>query len=179
MTPLSWAVLALVVGLIFVMAEVFIPSGGILGFLAAGCLLLSVVLAFNERAVYGFAFLLVICLLLPVAIGVAFHYWPRTPFGKRLFLAQPTKEQVDPETERTLGIESLRGETGRTLTALRPSGLTDFGGRRIDTVTEGGMIDRGELVRVISVHGNRVVVRLVEAPQDGEANAIDTTPPVG
>ncbi len=179
MTPLGWAVLTLVVGLIFVGAEVFIPSGGILGLLSAACLLLSVILAFNENATYGLGFLLLICLLLPVTVGVAFHYWPHTPFGKRLFLAQPTKEQVDPETEQLMRLEVLRGETGRTLSPLRPSGLTDFGGRRIDTITEGVMINRGELVRVVDVQGNRVVVRLVEDGQPGETNSIDSTPPVG
>lgn len=179
MTPLAWAVLSLAIGLIFVAAEVFIPSGGILGFLAAGCLLLSVVLAFNQSASYGLGFLILICLLLPVTVGFAFHYWPHTPFGKRLFLRQPTKEEIAPDTEHVLGLEALRGQTGRTITPLRPSGSTDFGGRRVDTVTEGTMIDRGQLVRVIAVHGNRVVVRQVEDGQADTAGSIDFPPPVG
>jgi membrane-bound ClpP family serine protease len=179
MTPLAWAVLSLAIGLIFVAAEVFIPSGGILGFIAAGCLLLSVILAFNESVTVGLGFLLLICLLLPVTLGFAFHYWPRTPFGKRLFLGQPTREEVDPDTEHAMHLESLRGQTGRTITPLRPSGSTDFGGRRVDTIAEGTMIDRGQLVRVIEIRGNRVVVRQVEDGQAGVPASIDFPPPVG
>ncbi len=41
------------------------------------------------------------------------------------------------------------------------------------------MIDRGELVRVIGVHGNRVVVRLVEDGQADDMSSIDIAPPVG
>ncbi len=41
------------------------------------------------------------------------------------------------------------------------------------------MIDRGELVRVIGVHGNRVFVRLVEDSQADDMSSIDTASPVG
>ena len=41
------------------------------------------------------------------------------------------------------------------------------------------MIDRGELVGVIGVHGNRVVVRLVEDDQADDMSSIDIASPVG
>lgn len=177
---LMWAILALFLGLLLAASEVFIPSGGILGVLAAACLLLSVILAFTGEdgsTARGLVFLLTICVLLPVALGIAFHYWPRSPLGKHLFLTTPTKEEISPLTEHEKRLQALRGQIGKTITALRPAGMTDFDGRRVDTVTEGVMIGQGELVRVIEVHGNRVVVRRVE---DGEATGepIDFTSPL-
>ena len=68
-----------------------------------------------------------------------------------------------------LGLEELLGEVGVTQTALRPSGMTDFDGRRVDTVTEGGMIDKGARVKGIQVRGNRVVVRRLDADEAATA----------
>ena len=48
--------------------------------------------------------------------------------------------------------------------ALRPSGVVDFEGRRVDTVTEGMMVEPGQWVRCVDVQANRVVVRPVDKP---------------
>ena len=54
------------------------------------------------------------------------------------------------------------GEQGPVLTELRPSGSALLEGHPVDVVSEGAFIAKGELVRVISVQGSRVVVRRVE-----------------
>jgi membrane-bound ClpP family serine protease len=64
-------------------------------------------------------------------------------------------------------LEKLKGRIGRTLSALRPAGVVDFDGRRIDTVTEGMMVDPGQWVRCVDVRAGRVVVRPVERPDLG------------
>jgi membrane-bound serine protease (ClpP class) len=46
-------------------------------------------------------------------------------------------------------LEQLKGRIGRTLSALRPAGVVDFDGRRIDTITEGMMVDPGQWVRCV------------------------------
>lgn len=56
----------------------------------------------------------------------------------------------------------LVGEQGPVLTELRPSGSALLEGHPVDVVSEGAFIAKGELVRVISVQGSRVVVRRVE-----------------
>jgi membrane-bound ClpP family serine protease len=53
----------------------------------------------------------------------------------------------------------LIGQFGRALTPLRPSGLVDFDGRRLDGLSEEGLIPSGALVRAVQVRGGRIVVR--------------------
>jgi membrane-bound ClpP family serine protease len=166
---MTWAIIALLFGLTLIVAEVFIPSGGVLGFLAVGLLLLSLILAYVHSFTTGLAFTLVICFAAPGAVVLAFHLWPRTPLGKRIFLTHPSPEEIDPTGPKQRSLQSLKGEVGRTLTPLRPSGVTEFGGRRIDTIAEGVMIDEGEAVRVVSVQGSRVVVRRLEEEEPSEA----------
>ena len=65
-------------------------------------------------------------------------------------------------------LEQLKGRIGRTLSALRPAGVVDFDGRRIDTITEGMMVDPGQWVRCIDVRAGKVIVRPVEKPDLGD-----------
>jgi membrane-bound serine protease (ClpP class) len=60
-----------------------------------------------------------------------------------------------------LGIDlsGLINQTGSAYTILRPSGKATIGDQRVDVVTEGAMIDKGTPIRVVTVEGNRVVVR--------------------
>jgi membrane-bound serine protease (ClpP class) len=44
------------------------------------------------------------------------------------------------------------------VTALRPAGVAELGGRRVDVVTDGVFVDAGRVVRVVAVEGARVVV---------------------
>ena len=64
-------------------------------------------------------------------------------------------------------LEELRGRFGRTLSALRPSGVTDFDGRRVDTITEGMMVEPGQWVRCVDVRAGKVIVRPADKPDLG------------
>lgn len=80
------------------------------------------------------------------------RYFPNSRVG-RMFVTN--------RTVGTLGVEKpeLLGQTGRALTHLRPSGTALIGGKRVDVVTEGSLIERDTPVRVVAVEGMRVVVR--------------------
>jgi membrane-bound serine protease (ClpP class) len=65
--------------------------------------------------------------------------------------------------------DSLRGAVGIAITQLRPAGIGDFGGRRIDVVTRGDYVNAGAAIRVAEVHGSRIVVDAVSSG-DGQAS---------
>jgi membrane-bound serine protease (ClpP class) len=50
---------------------------------------------------------------------------------------------------------------GRASSPLRPAGIAEFDGRRVDVVSEGELIDAGQFIEVTRVDGNRIVVRRV------------------
>jgi len=164
-TPLIWAIGLLVLGLVVVFVEVFIPTGGLLGILAGVMLLTSVGLAFSEGLGTGLIFLTIIIVSVPSVIGLGMHYLPQTAIGRKLILMPPNPEEVDPATERDRELQHLVGQVGRTLTPLLPSGISEIDGRRVDTTTEGMSIDAGVIVRVVAVSGHRVVVRKLESPE--------------
>jgi membrane-bound ClpP family serine protease len=50
------------------------------------------------------------------------------------------------------------GKTGEATTTLRPSGIAEFDGVRLNVVSDGEWIQKGRKIRVERVEGNRIVV---------------------
>ena len=157
------AILLLVIGLAILVLELFLPSAGLLFVVALICVVGSVVVAFMTSATSGGAMIVVVVILAMILPGIGLKLWKMTPIGRRMFLDEPPSDEDAGATPSGFSdYHGLMGEIGRTLTPLRPSGTTDFSGRRVDTVSEGVMIERGELVRVVAVEGRRIVVRRYE-----------------
>lgn len=55
----------------------------------------------------------------------------------------------------------LIGAIGVCATDLRPAGTITVEGEPIDVVTEGGFVNKGNIVKVIGVEGSRVIVRMI------------------
>lgn len=160
------AVILLVIGLFVLSLELFLPSAGLLFVIALMCIIGSLVTAFWVHVGVGAIFLLIVTILAFILPSIGFKIWKRTPIGRRMFLDHMGEDDdpqaADEDRSRSSSFDSLMGEIGKTLTPLRPVGMTEIHGRRIDTITEGVMINQGEYVRVVEVHGNRVVVRKID-----------------
>jgi membrane-bound serine protease (ClpP class) len=149
-------------------AELFIPTGGIFFVLSVSGIAVGVVFVFLHDTTVGLFTLLGVFVALPVLGSVLLHYWPRTPIGRRFFLTGPGEDATVASLPANQELEQLKGRFGRTLSALRPAGVVDFDGRRIDTITEGMMVDPGQWVRCIDVRAGKVIVRPVERPDLGD-----------
>jgi membrane-bound ClpP family serine protease len=160
---LTWPIVCLVAGLVLLIVEVFIPSGGLIGLLAIGLLVIAVWRAFLVSSTAGVRMLIALLGLLPATLALAVYLWPRTPMAKRAFLRPPTAEELEPE-HRGTRLDLLVGQFGRAVTPLRPSGLVNFDGRRLDGLSEEGLIPAGALVRAVAARGGQLVVRAATDP---------------
>src|SRR5262249_44724689 len=138
-------------GFLLLAAELFIPTGGILFVLSVSGIAVGVVFAFLHDTTVGLFTLLGVFVAVPALGSVLLHYWPRTPIGRPFFLTSPDEDSTVASLPANQELEQLKGRFGRTLSALRPAGVVDFDGRRIDTITEGMMVDPGQWVRCIDV----------------------------
>ncbi len=170
----AWAVLLLLVGLTLAILEVFIPSGGILGFLAFSSVVAAIVVGFMDgRPWVVLAILATAVFGLPGAVVLALRWWPNTPLGRRTLLNAPGDAEVLPGRNRERDLKELLNRMGIAKSKMLPSGAVTIDGRTIDAVTEGMPVDAGQRVRVVEVHGNRVVVRPVD---DESPSATDPDP---
>lgn len=164
---MTLAIAAILLGVLFLALEVFLPSGGLLMILSLFFVGSGVVLIFftpeseGGGITTGIITIVGLLVLLPVVGGVLFYYWPYTPMGKAVFLKEPTQEEASVVTEAQQAFEYLQGQIGRTLTLHQPSGATELRGKRYDSTTEGVFVDVGQFVKVIAVNGSQLVVRPV------------------
>ena len=163
MEPLTIAYLLIVLGLALMVAELFIPSSGVLFLVSTLCILGGVVLTFvyGDTAT-GMVTLLTVFVVVPALAALMLYLWPRTPMGRRLIL--PDQDATVARMPVNLELEGLRGRYGKALSDLRPAGTVDFDGRRVDTISEGQMVPAGAWVRCVDVRFGTVVVRQVDAP---------------
>ena len=172
MSTITLPLLLLLAGLVLLVAEAFVPSGGLIGILALGLLGVSLYFAFNLSLTMGLRFVVAELILIPVAAIVAIQVWPRTPMARRIFLPPPTAEELTVSHARPR-LDHLIGEFGRALTPLRPSGLVDFDGRRLDGLAETGLIPSGSLVKAVRIQSGQLVVR--EAGDDAPSFDSETS----
>ena len=167
MHALTIAFLLIVAGVLLLLAELLLPSG-IFFVLSISAIAAGVAMTFiySQDGYTGWITVLVLFVLLPTLVGVLFHYWPRTRMGRRFFLHGPDEDSTLASMPVNLELEQLRGKVGRTLSALRPAGVVDFDGRRVDTITEGMMVEADRWVRCIDVKAGKVVVRPLEKKPD-------------
>jgi membrane-bound serine protease (ClpP class) len=85
---------------------------------------------------------------------------PKTRFGNVLVLQAAISDTASGGREGAV-VEELvaSGENGVAESFLRPAGIVRFGNRRVDVVSEGDFIEKGETVVIVRVEGNRVVVK--------------------
>ena len=74
-------------------------------------------------------------------------------------LTAPTSQKKDQGFSNTQGWEDLQGQLAITDTDLHPSGWINIDDQRIFVLSEGGFIEKGKKVTILSVDGNRVLVR--------------------
>ncbi len=94
-------------------------------------------------------------MLIPLTVQLAFKALPHTRFGKTMMLTGPTENPGAGAPD----LSHLMGEAGPALTDLRPSGTARLAGERVSVVSQGGMIDKGTRVVVISIEGTEIKVR--------------------
>ena len=179
----TWAILLLLVGMLLLVAEVFIPSGGAISIAAGLTLLGAIVSAFYAwwpKSPGAFwSYMASMAILLPATLGVAFYFWPSTPIGKRAILDAPSPEEVEPFVELQEKFARMVGRIGETVTLLNPAGIIHIDGQRVHCQSEGMILEPRTPVKVIAVQGNRVVVRQCsrdeQAAQEA-ANIAEKTP---
>jgi membrane-bound ClpP family serine protease len=142
-------------GVVVVIAEVILPSGGMLSILAAGVFGYSLFIVFNDVSKSaGMAFVAADIILIPVLVVVGLKLLARSPATLRKTLSREEGVSSQPPE-----LDSYLSAEGRAITDLRPAGMAFIDGKRVDVVTRGEYLDRDTEIRVTAVTGNQIIVR--------------------
>jgi len=150
--------LLMIVGFLFLFLEIFVP-GLVIGIIGAMMLIGGIVLSFMELGPeYGGLMLLGTVIVSAIIAIVGVKIFPHTAIGKRIILKTETSRE-DGYSASSDKLAEFTDAVGVATCHLRPTGVADFGGKRMDVVTEGGFVEKGTKVKVIHIDGNRIVVQ--------------------
>ena len=174
-----WHILLIFIGLGLLFTEVFIiPGFGVAGISGIICILSGLTLAIIPTTgsgplplpapeMYGRLQVATMWMLASFIFGVTgmmliTKYFGSIPGLNRLVIQPSTQEDqlaIHYHAHNTaLDLKLQIGLTGIAATQLRPAGQATISGQHIDVITNGALIEQGDPIRIIEIHGNRIVV---------------------
>ncbi|WP_107838034.1 NfeD family protein [Metasolibacillus meyeri] len=157
------SILLLLIGIILIIAEFFVP-GGIVGIIGGVLIVLSLLLAGADFVQMGYS-ILIAMLIAVIGMVILMKF-----FGKKLHMFNKLvlKDATTTEEGYVSNVNRLEliGKKGKTVTPFRPAGVVFIDGERVDAVSDGSYIDAGKQVEIIKVEGSRIVVRAIEEMEE-------------
>lgn len=157
------AILLMVVGCGLMVAEVFIPSGGMILILCVLTFVASIWCAYkawwDDSTAYFVTYMAGLLLLIPAMLVGIYRVLNDTKVGDRILLAGPDLDDVTPHQREVARLGQLVGQAGTAVSPLAPGGMVSVSGERLHGFTEGLSVEQGAEIEVIGVRGTRVVVR--------------------
>ena len=148
------AIILLILGFGLVVLEMYLPGFGAPGIL--GCILLIAgVIAARPTPLQALIMAVVIIILLCIALSIFIH----SASKGRLSNSRLVLKEVATRPENENELRYFIGKTGTTTTPLRPAGIAEFDGVKLNVVSEGEFVEAQRPVTVERVEGNRIVVR--------------------
>ena len=155
----SVAAVCFIAGFILIVVEMFHPGFGLPGISGTVLLLLGVVI--SARSLLDVLIMLsIVFAILGCALTVVLKSVTEGRLSRSLVLHSTQKKE-----EGYIGTEDLNfflSEEGITLTILRPSGLGEFKGIKLDVVSQGEFISKDTPVKIVKVEGRRIVVKEIK-----------------
>lgn len=158
---LVFAVFLYVASALLIIAEVFVPSGGLLTICAVACLAGGVVIFFQHSPTAGWAGVVIAVVLIPTTLVVAYRIFPKTKFGQMVML-RPRESKAGDAVPDSDELKEMLGAEGKVVSPLRPVGMVDFAGERLECVAEGGFVEKDKKVKVVRVQSTQLTVRVIE-----------------
>ena len=152
----------LVVGLGLIVLEAFMPGFGLPGI--AGVILHVVAVVFtwiNHGPVAALGMTIILLCIIAIAISVSLRSAANGKLSKsRIVLNE--KESNEAGYRSSEDMQVFLGKEGVTTTVLRPTGMAEFDGVKLNVVSDGEFIQPGNKVQIVQVEGSRILVRAIK-----------------
>ena len=160
--PAFYAVALLFAFYALVVAEILIPSGGLLGLTAAVVAVTSIIIGSTYSFSLAVTLLLIYLVTTPLLFAILIRLWPKTKIGRMMLNRETLDADSTPPEPTTLDgtpLSELVGRIGTAASNLLPSGQIRIDGHKSDAVSTGLPIDAGTLVVVVRVYSGKLQVR--------------------
>lgn len=146
-------------GVLFIAIELLTPGVGIFAGLGVIAILYSFILALGGGSVA--VYLLLVSLFIAFAIfALVVKKLPSSKLWSKVILKDMST--VSKGYTSTNDYSEFLGKEGIVITELRPAGTVSIGDVKLDVVSEGSYIEKNAKVKIVSIHGSRIVVTQLE-----------------
>lgn len=148
-------------GLALLIVEVFMPGFGIPGISGIILLIVSAVLLWMRAGpLAALGLVVVIVALVAISLSITLKSAASGRLSKSPIILH---ESETPEAGyvATSDMSVFIGREGETRTVLRPVGIAEFEGVKLNVVSDGPFLKQGTKVRIDHVDGSRIVVKEV------------------
>lgn len=143
-----------VLGLLLLLIEIFIVPGfivGIVGFIMVG---VGVYFTYVDHGtLYGNILLVLITLVMTTIVVYAFRNGAWDMFSN--------KEIITGKANDIKSLEIEVGDTGKTISAIRPSGIAHVKSQRTEVHSEGSFIPSGTEIVVEKIVNNKIYIKIL------------------
>lgn len=160
-TQMSWVpALLLIIGVVFLFVELFVPGFGFFG--VSG--IISLIAGIIVRIVGGLNFTQSLMLILMVLAFLGLMIVLMVQSVKHGFLGKSGLFERRSTLDKNYNIadkqtRKLVGKSGKTITNLNLAGKAKIRGKIYDVVSQNSYIEKGSNIKVVKVEGNSIVVR--------------------
>ena len=145
----------LLIGIGLLVFEMYIPGFGVPGTLGIASLVVGFVLL-RPPLEQGLLLFVILAAILCIALSICLITASRGRLDKSKLALKDVA--LPPDAAESNDLNYFIGRKGAAHTALRPAGIGDFDGVRLNVVSDGEFIAKGKPIRVRKVAGNRIVV---------------------
>ena len=145
----------LLVGVVLLVFEMYIPGFGVPG-ISGILLLVGGFLILRPPLEQGLVLFAILAAILCIALSICLYSASKGRLSKSKLVLNDVAVPSDAAENNDLNY--FIGKEGKAHTALRPAGIGEFDGVKLNVVSDGEFIGKGRDIRVLSVSGNRIVV---------------------
>lgn len=156
-------IVCFVVGIVLLVLEAFVPGFGLPGISGIVLEVITIVLAWvNHGPVAALGVTIIVLSLIAIAISVSLRSATNGRLSRsKLILKEKESNEAGYRSSEDMNV--FLGKEGETTTVLRPTGMAEFDGVKLNVVSDGEFVPEGTKVRIALVEGNRIVVRSIRA----------------
>lgn len=154
-------IVCFILGIGLLVLEAFMPGFGLPGFTGVVLEVVTLVLTwFRFGPLVTLGMLLVVLSVLAIAISVSLRSITKGKLSRSKLIHQDA-ETNEAGYRSAEDLNVFLGREGQATTVLRPTGIADFEGVRLNVSSEGDYITAGTKVRIIKVEGSKILVRAI------------------
>ena len=153
------ALICVLVGIGLLVVEAFIPGFGVAGISGIVFEAVAVAMVYQTAGPMAAAVTLLAALtVIAIVLSISLRSAAKGKISQSDMILRSTERPEDGYVANE-DMKVFLGRTGTVITTLRPTGMAEFDGVRLNVMSSGEFIEAGTQVRIEKVDGGRILVR--------------------